>query len=45
MKVESLHFIPPTRVFCAKSVDLVDSKGVEVFGIDKEFVIVSNKRS
>jgi hypothetical protein len=29
---------PP--VFWAKSVDLLDSKGVEIFGDDKEFAIV-----
>ena len=32
--------VPHTRVFCAKSLDLLDSKGVEVFGDDKEFVTV-----
>jgi hypothetical protein len=45
--------VPPTRVsrrfardtvhpvFCAKSLDLLDYKGVEFFGNDKEFVRVS----
>jgi hypothetical protein len=27
---------PPPRVFCKKSLDLVDSKGVDFFGDDKE---------
>jgi len=31
---------PP--VFCQKSVDFLDYKGVEFFGKDKEFVRVSN---
>jgi hypothetical protein len=34
--------VPPTRVFCTKSLDLLDSKGVGYFGDDKEFVRVSN---
>ena len=32
--------VRPTRVFCTKSLDLLDSKGVDVFGDDKEFVTV-----
>ena len=31
----------PPRVFCGKSVDLLDYKGVEFFRGDKESVIVS----
>jgi hypothetical protein len=31
---------PTLRVFCAKSVDLLDCKGVEFFGNDKEFATV-----
>ena len=34
--------IPPPLVFCRKSLDLLDSKGVDYFGSDKEFVTVSN---
>ena len=34
--------VPPIRVFCTKSLDLLDSKGVDYFGSDKEFVTVSN---
>ena len=33
--------VPPTRVFLQKSLDLLDYKGVEFFGNDKEFVRVS----
>jgi hypothetical protein len=33
---------PPPRVFCTKSVDLLDSKGVDSFESAKEFVRVSN---
>ena len=32
--------VPPTRVFCQKSVDLLDCKGVEFFGDDEEFATV-----
>jgi hypothetical protein len=32
--------VPPTRVFCQKSVDLLDYKGVDFFGVDKEFVTI-----
>ena len=28
--------VPPTRVFCKKSLDLLDNKGVDFFGDDKE---------
>jgi len=28
--------VPPTRVFCKKRLDLLDSKGVDFFGDDKE---------
>ena len=31
---------PPPRVFCKKSPDLLDCKGVEFFGSAKESVIV-----
>ena len=33
----------PPPVFYAKSLDLLDSKGVGYFGDDKEFVRVSNE--
>ena len=36
---------PIPRVFCEKSVDFVDSKGVEVFENDKEFARVWEVRS
>jgi hypothetical protein len=36
---------PTPRVFCEKSLDLLDYKGVEFFGNDKEFAIVSKQRS
>ena len=35
---ESEARVPPPRVFVAKSSDLLENKGVEVFGNDKEFV-------
>ena len=35
--------VPPPRVFLEKSLDLLDSKGVDYFGSDKEFVRVSNE--
>jgi hypothetical protein len=28
--------VPPPRVFCKKRLDLLDSKGVDIFGDDKE---------
>jgi hypothetical protein len=31
---------PPTRVFCKKSLDLLDCKGVEFFESDKELATV-----
>jgi len=31
---------PPPRVFCEKSSDITDSKGVDFFGVDKEFITV-----
>jgi hypothetical protein len=34
--------IPPPPVFCRKSLDLLDYKGVDFFGSAKEFVTVSN---
>jgi hypothetical protein len=48
--------VPPTRVFpqtppgckrriCTKSLDLLDSKGVDGFESAKEFVRVSNDKS
>jgi len=37
--------MPPPPVFCRKSLDLLDSKGVDFFGSDKEFVTVSNDES
>jgi len=37
--------VPIPRVFCRKSVDLLDSKGVDVFGGDKEFARVCGERS
>jgi len=33
---------PPPPVFCGKSLELLDSKGVGYFDDDKEFVTVSN---
>jgi len=30
---------PPRRVFCTKSLDLLDCKGVEVLRSDKEFAV------
>jgi hypothetical protein len=32
--------IPPPRVICHKSVELIENKGVDCFGDDKEFVTV-----
>jgi len=37
--------VPPTRVFLQKSLDLLDSKGVDDFQSAKEFVRVSNDKS
>ena len=37
--------VPIPRVFWCKSVDLADSKGVDVFGDDKEFGRVCRERS
>ena len=34
----------PPRVFCQKSSDLLDYKGVDVFGMAKEFATVSRER-
>ena len=36
---------PPTRVFCRKSVDLLDCKGVDFFESDKESATVCEQRS
>ena len=40
---ECVRDIPP-RVFCGKSVDLLDSKGVEALHNAKEFATVSKER-
>ncbi len=40
-KSEETREVAPPRVFCRKSLDLLDSKGVGFFGCDKEFVRVS----
>jgi hypothetical protein len=37
--------VPIPRVFCRKSVDLFDSKGVDAFGAEKEFGRVCGERS
>jgi hypothetical protein len=37
--------VPPPRVFLQKSLDLLDSKGVDGFESAKEFVRVSNDKS
>lgn len=37
--------IPTPRVFCRKSPDLLDGKGLEFFGSDKESGRVSQERS
>ena len=37
--------VPPTRVFLQKSLDLLDSKGVDGFESAKEFARVSNDKS
>jgi hypothetical protein len=34
--------MPPPWVFCEKSVDLLDRKGVDFFGDDQESARVSN---
>jgi hypothetical protein len=38
----SEYGIPPPRVPCEKSLDLLDCKGFEFFGSNKELVTVSN---
>ena len=40
-KSEETSEVPPPRVFCRKSLDLLDCKGVDFFGSDKEFARVS----
>jgi len=37
--------VPPPRVFLQKSLDLLDSKGVDGFESAKEFARVSNDKS
>ena len=37
--------VPPPPVFCEKSLDLIDNKGVEFFGDDKELVIDCDRRT
>jgi hypothetical protein len=37
--------VPPPRAFLQKSLDLLDSKGVDAFESAKEFVRVSNDKS
>jgi hypothetical protein len=44
LMVEFLRYTPP-RVFCWKSVDLLDCKGVGVLDVAKEFATVSAARS
>ena len=33
---EEMGEVPPPRLFCKKSLDLLDSKAVDVFGSDRE---------
>ena len=40
-KSDESREVPPPRVICRKSVDLLDYKGVDFFGSDQEFVRVS----
>jgi len=37
--------VPPPRVFCQKSLDLLDNKGVDSFRGDKESVIDSSGKT